>query len=141
MTKRLSITKTEIIKALQEETRLESGNFIVEPNVAGERCSVCAVGSILRRKLIGLDFAQIRSFCNHTVTSPLYSELEERVSRLAKIKIMKKKRQWLSLLSSEFEYLYNDPPYIEIKKVVTKLVAFVQRHFPERFYVSEYDMK
>lgn len=100
---------------------------------------VCAVGSVLRATKFStlLTIAGLDDLCSYLVNDAVYDPFSEGSifprDRSASIARLKRAKDWLSLLSCEFEY---QSEIHGTEKAVLKTINFVKRHFPKEFTVS-----
>lgn len=135
----MRITRREILKAIRTEN-LKGGTWIGArvnkdgDTVSDEKCTVCAVGGVLRAKGIACDLIDdvacdiTRGFYGVAPTTD--DDGEEENSEFDALK----QKAYMNALSIRFERLYDK--YGSGKKTREKLCRFVKRHFPKTIRVE-----
>jgi hypothetical protein len=146
----MRITKEQIIEAIKTESALVSGLFVAHGDFTDEttvaqatNCRVCAVGSLLKRKVPArFSLQRLNELCYRLVYHGRYDETEEyfdgKTVKEERADLIERKR-WLDLLSCEFEHrmkIHNN----DLKKVRPALIRFVRKNFPNAFLIKNVDL-
>lgn len=138
MTKSITVTKKEIIKALRTEKLLKAGTFI-EKNPLGEVCNVCAVGAILRSK--GLNYDQIDTYGSNLSFNNVEGVCGD--GGMKEILGLVNKGRYMAALSSFYEYTSERirqrqswgctiPYYLNSR---SNSIEFVKTYFPDKLKI------
>lgn len=140
--KKVVITKKQIIKAIMEEPYLAGGHYLnlsdlyyndTVPLSETEECRVCAIGSVLRQKLIkySIDARKFVRLTSDLDNIPSHSTRDDKLSTY-----FLEQKDYLSALSKEFES-YVDYGRIKVtNRIRVKLSKWVDKNFPNRFTVE-----
>lgn len=138
-----TITKTECIKALEEEN-LEPGPFFGKQYGENIKCNVCAVGAILRQTTavensiiidkgdsdpVWTRFMKLNSFASVALGAGAC-----KVKEINQIAQLIEEKKFLPALSSYFEDDWSGKTIDEKRK---NCIDFVETYFPDCFQINE----
>lgn len=136
ITKKLIITKAQVIKAIREEP-LTPQVFVGYPIRDGQKCSVCAVGAVMRQSIPLIKKDKLEWVCRQaTGDGEVSSTTPERVAS------MLREKHYLNALSATFEDQCEEAGFYcgtlitKNQPIRERLVTWVKKNFPTRFSIT-----